>query len=335
MAARTIATEVFKGMVCSLESIGLSPPDLYAQTSLTPALIDDDEGRVPFERVVEFGLWVRAQRGETAGIRLAEAMASSEHFLLGYVLASSSTLGEAYEAWVRYRRIGFDGGAPYVLTQRDDEVELGCVYPDEAVQMLPGLLEGYLAYSLAKGRHITAERWNPTLVLIQGSESDRALYQSFFNAPVRNNADRTAIIFSSNLLQLPVVRSDPKLRKYLASTAERVLGELPKADTFVDEVRAKIMDALQEGHPTLDGIADQLHLSPRTVQRRLEKEDAAFGAVLDDVRRAAALEYLRDRHVAISEAAYLVGFSEPSTFYRAFRRWTGSTPADYRRSQLA
>lgn len=335
MSGRTIATEVFKGMVGSLDAVGLAASDLYAETSLTPQLVDDDEGRVPFERIIEYSLWIREKRGLSAGIRIAEAMASSEHFLLGYVLASSSTLGEAYEAWVRYRRIGFDGGAPYELTLRGDEAELGCVYADEAVQMVPALLEGYLAFSIAKGRYITGERWNPKLVLIQGPETDQALYQSFFNAPVHNNADRTAFVFSTSLLELPVAQADAKLRNYLASSAERALSELPKADTFVDTIRAKVMDALKHGQPTLDGVAEMLHMSPRTVQRRLEKEDSSFGAVLDDVRRAAALEYLRDRHVAISEAAYLLGFSEPSTFYRAFKRWTGSTPADYRRSQIA
>ena len=334
MSTRTVATEVFKGMVGSLHALGLSPSDLYAGTTLTPDLVDDDEGRVPFEHVVEFGLWIRDQRGQRAGILMAEAMASSEHFLLGYVLASSSTLGEAYESWVRYRRIGFEG-SPYELTVRHDEVELGCVYPDEAVNALPGLLEGYVAFSLAKGRHITGQRWSPNLVLLQGPETDADLYESFFDAPVQNHADRSAIIFSSRLLELPVVHADPRLRAYLENVADRVLAELPEAETFVDTVRSEVMNALKDGQPTLEGIADRLHMSPRTVQRRLEKEAASFGNILDSVRRAAALEYLRDRHVAISEAAYLLGFSEPSTFYRAFKRWTGSTPADYRRSQLA
>jgi AraC-like DNA-binding protein len=76
-------------------------------------------------------------------------------------------------------------------------------------------------------------------------------------------------------------------------------------------------------------------MSVRTVQRRLESEGTTFGALFDETRRAAALEYLRNPQMAIKEAAYRVGFSEPSTFYRAFRRWTGATPADYRRSLAA
>ncbi len=332
--ARSVAAEVFKAMIDSVATLGLSTADLYQETLLTPELVEGEEGRVPFEHVMAYAQWVDEKCGATAGIRIGDAMAISEHFLLGYVLANSSTLGQAYESWVRYRRLGFEG-IPYELTYRGNEVEIGCVYPEAAVHALPGLLEGYLAYVLAKGRHITQECWNPTQVFLQGEETDASLYQSFFGAPVRNGADRTAIIFSDSLLELPVVHADPKLRSYLEGVAEQVLRGLPEVETFVDEVRSEIMYALQHGQPTLEGVADKLHMSPRTVQRKLEKESQSFGALLDEVRRGAALEYLRNRHVAITEAAYLLGFSEPSTFYRAFKRWTGSTPADYRRSQLS
>lgn len=95
------------------------------------------------------------------------------------------------------------------------------------------------------------------------------------------------------------------------------------------------MAALICGSCTIEAVATALGLSVRTVQRRLESEGTTFGALLDETRREAALEYLRDPQIAIKEAAYRVGFSEPSTFYRAFRRWTGATPADYRRSLSA
>jgi AraC-like DNA-binding protein len=90
-----------------------------------------------------------------------------------------------------------------------------------------------------------------------------------------------------------------------------------------------------DGRCTLEAVAAVLGMSVRTVQRRLESEGTTFGALFDDTRRAAALEYLRDPQMAIKEAAYRTGFSELSTFYRAFRRWTGGTPADYRRSLAA
>lgn len=331
---RSIAAEIFKGMIGSLGELGLEEVRMYAETGLSSSLLESADGRVPFDRVIEFGVWVRDQRGPAAGIRVAESMAASQHFLLGYVLANCATLGEVFECWVRYRRIAFEG-APFEIEYRGDEVELGARYPSAAASQLPGLIEGYLAYTLAKGRYVTDEHWNPSLVLLQGAATDPHLYESFFGAPVKNGADITAIIFPSKLLDLPVRKSDPKLRAYLESVAESVLKELPKEESFVDDVRMHVMNALRSGQPTLEAIAEELHMSSRTLQRRLEREGASFGSVLDDVRRSAALAYLRDRHVAISEAAYLLGFSEPSTFYRAFKRWTGSTPADYRRSVSA
>jgi AraC-like DNA-binding protein len=89
---------------------------------------------------------------------------------------------------------------------------------------------------------------------------------------------------------------------------------------------------MQRGQYDMDSVATQLAISPRTLQRKLESEGTSFGEILDDSRQRAALEYLSRPEMSISETAFMLGFSEPSTFYRAFRRWTGKTPAQYRRA---
>jgi AraC-like DNA-binding protein len=119
-----------------------------------------------------------------------------------------------------------------------------------------------------------------------------------------------------------------RLRAAAASTAA---SGRPR-DAYRTRVRAVLAKLIADGRCSVEDVAKELAVSPRTLQRRLEQEGTTFGGVCDEARRAAALEHLRNPRVAIKEAAFLLGFSEPSTFYRAFRRWTGDTPANYRRA---
>jgi AraC-like DNA-binding protein len=100
---------------------------------------------------------------------------------------------------------------------------------------------------------------------------------------------------------------------------------------FATRVRATMQTLAADRRWSVEIVARELAVSPRTLQRRLERAGTTFNAVCDEIRRDAALLHLRDPRVPIKEAAFLVGFSEPSTFYRAFRRWTGDTPANFRR----
>jgi AraC-like DNA-binding protein len=106
----------------------------------------------------------------------------------------------------------------------------------------------------------------------------------------------------------------------------------PRPDEFVARVRIAMTKLLAAGRFGVDDVAKELAVSARTLQRRLERSGTTFGEVCDETRRDAALAHLRDPRLPIKETAFLLGFSEPSTFYRAFRRWTGDTPANYRRA---
>jgi AraC-like DNA-binding protein len=112
--------------------------------------------------------------------------------------------------------------------------------------------------------------------------------------------------------------------------ARTLLDQLPGPSDIVGHVREAIEAELQGGNPTLESIAKRLAMSTRTVQRRLREQGVLFNEVLDEMRFQAARFYLADRGIAGAEIAYLLGFADQSSFNRAFKRWTGQTPSDYR-----
>lgn len=106
-------------------------------------------------------------------------------------------------------------------------------------------------------------------------------------------------------------------------------------DSLLARVRRFLAEMLGDGAPSLGAIAQRLHMSPRTLQRRLELDGTSFHVLAGDVRRERALAYLADPKLPLAEVAFLLGFSAPSAFHRAFRKWTGRTPLQHRRSVLA
>jgi AraC-like DNA-binding protein len=130
--------------------------------------------------------------------------------------------------------------------------------------------------------------------------------------------------------------ADPLLSRVVLRHAEALLAERPAAaETTAGSVRRILTRLLgdDEAGCSLAAVSTSLHMSERSLQRRLADEGVTFDALLDELRRELALRYLADEKVAIAEIAYLLGYSEPSAFHRAFKRWTGTTPAEARQQR--
>jgi len=117
----------------------------------------------------------------------------------------------------------------------------------------------------------------------------------------------------------------------LADHARIPKQQIPQEPPGVSEVRRAIVEQLEGGEPSLERVAKQLAMSPRTLQRRLHEHSLRYADLLDSTREGAARSYLTDRQVSVAEVVYLLGFAEQSSFNRAFKRWTGKAPTEYRR----
>jgi AraC-like DNA-binding protein len=182
----------------------------------------------------------------------------------------------------------------------------------------------------------------PSAALIPGLEwwfqhdrpSDTSEYErTFAPAAVRFSAPAFGYVFDKSFLKLPLPQADANLNQIVRKHAELLLAELPRTRNLTEAVRELIVKELASGQPTAAQVAVRLRMNQRTLARRLQSEGTTFSALFDDLRRGLALRYLLRSDLRISEVVFLLGFSEVATFYRAFRRWTGQTPVEYRRSQ--
>ena len=333
-AAPTMSAKVLQSIVDCAERLGADRQEVVRLAGLDAAELTDPDGRAPMEAGARLGVVLRKLLGPSAAIQLGEASATEHATVLAYLIENCDDLGHAYRTVSRYRSIVMELTPP-VLEVAGDEARFGCAYPPPLVTNIPGTIELRLTFWLVKGRNVTGVDWTPREVHLQNEQSDPASYERVFRCPVINSASRTQLVFDAALLDTPVIGADSELRYFLKPIAEEIVSRLPQREGFLQSVQSCVAKVLKDGDSHLETVARELNVSTRTLQRRLGKENTSFGELLDETRRVAALEYLNDARISITDTAFLLGFSEPSTFYRAFKRWTGTTPANYRRSAHA
>ena len=175
------------------------------------------------------------------------------------------------------------------------------------------------------------EDWIPLAVEFQHSKpQDTTEHARLFRCPVIFDAPFNKLTFNSASLSLPIEQADEGLVRMLDRHAQELLAKYPPRDTVIDNARTVITRELNGGNPSLEHVAAQLGLSERTLQRKLQELGTSHNDLVEQIRRELAMRYLKEPDMAICEVAYLTGFSEPSSFHRAFKRWTGVTPGAFR-----
>ncbi|MCC6997792.1 MAG: AraC family transcriptional regulator [Deltaproteobacteria bacterium] len=156
------------------------------------------------------------------------------------------------------------------------------------------------------------------------------LEQFLGTSRLRWRAGGNGVALATEVLELPLLTSDPPLLSLLDRTAAQALAGRPAQSRLLGHVRQRIRDSLAEAPPTLEAVASALKMSPRSLQRHLAEEGVSFRALVEDARQELALEYVRDPRRPLGEIAFLLGYTELSPFLRAFKRWTGKTPSGFR-----
>jgi AraC-like DNA-binding protein len=200
--------------------------------------------------------------------------------------------------------------------------------PDE----FPEHTEIGFAQMVTGSRAFGVDPFTTAVRLAHADPGYRGEYERILGAPVTFGAHENAMLLEKRFLMHPIARQPRYAFAILSEHAERMLGELERAQTVRGRVEHLLMPALHTGAAGMDAVAARLGVSRRTLHRQLEAEGTSFAEVLDALRHQLALHYLAGERVSVNETAYLVGFSDPAAFSRAFKRWTGRSPRSARRA---
>lgn len=326
----TIAARALKKLLEVGPELGVEADAAFRQVGFDRAAWDDPDARVPISTL--HAIWeivvARAARPDCALVT-ARHYVPGDYDLVGFVCMNAATLRAALAHVIRYSRLWAD--EPTFEFASSCNLRLGYrhVFADR-----PGLWtanEAGLAEILHAARLVMQTHIEPTAVrMTHPAPTDTRAHTAFFGVPVEFGAMHNELVFSEEQLDAAVPRADEQLGAYLRTLANEALARRGDPDSLMERLRHGIAEGLLNGVPELPELAKKLGMSERSLRRRLEELGTSFRDVLDAVRKELALNHLKDRRLPLSEVAFMLGFSEPSTFHRAFKRWTGETPAAYR-----
>lgn len=330
----SVAAGFARALVQLAVRMGANRKRLCATAGLDPKLLDEQDNRVPLSTYRALMRAAKEETGDPAfALHFGEAFDMSELSIVGLIGGACETVGEAFAAMSRYERLIADiDGREHRLVLTLEGHDLWLIDTRDNPNDFPELTESSFA-RIASARH----RWPDGAPLLRGVEvthktpTYRAEYDRIFEAPVRFEAGRNALLLAGgDWLAARTPLPSRYLFGVLSERAEALLQDLHTSTSVRGHVESVLMPILHTGEANMVVVAERLAMSRQTLFRKLKAEGVTFEKVLDALRQRLATAYLADKKVSVNETAYLLGFSDPAAFSRAFKRWTGTSPRGMR-----
>ncbi len=326
-----ISVRVLQGIVAGAVARGVDAAELLAAVAIRPEVLADPDQRLPAEHADR--LWHHAARlsgDELLGVHVAELLQPALLGGLGFAVRSSATVGESYRRVARYMKLLVAVGG-LSLHEEGRLVRIRRSMHSDELRPSRHAQECLFMALLIIGRRGTDDPFRPQRVCFAHPAPTAApALEAAFGGPLSFAQPADELWLEARLLALPLRESEPALAAVLDRHLEEQARTLPTGATRLERVRAVLAVALRGGEPTLADTARRLSMSPRSLQRYLQQEGTTLQEMLQKLREDLARHHLAEQRESIAEIAFLLGFSDVSTFHRAFKRWTGQTPHEYR-----
>ena len=314
----------------TLRSSDIDPAPLFSQAGIDLPGVNDPGARFPTQRMLKlWGLAIEATGNPCLGLLAARQFQPAVLHGLGFAWLASDTLLDALHRLVRYSRF-INSAVEFHVQAQAHTTELVASVPDIFPNFVPAGVDLGMAMFLRMCQITAGQPLMPVQVAMQRPEPPcKAEFAEMFGPSIEYNAADNRLCFDNEQINRPLTTANPELARINDQTVVDYLARFDRSSIAM-QVRSRIIEQLPDGIPRQENIAETLHVSLRSLQRRLKEEETSYKDLLEDTRQALALQYLRESHRSIGEITYLLGFSEPSNFTRAFKRWTGKTPAEHR-----
>jgi AraC-like DNA-binding protein len=318
-----------------LKAIGIDLAVLLRKSGLPLTLWTTGQGRVTTEQ--HFRLWrtVRDLSEDPAvGLKLPGLVPVEQHHPAIIAAYHARTFREALQRFARYKILCCFEEMKFHESKGECSLEFHWILSRETPP--PLLLDVAFMASVEMGRRGTQRPLlRPLRLELSRSAEHREMYESAFGCPVKFKAKRDAIIFRSSDLDLPFVSYNAELLEMLTPQLDQQLARHKKKQSSTDQVKWVLKRLLGGPRPEINEVAKELGMSSRTLQRRITDEGSSYRQLLNDARHELARFYLKEPSLSVSEIAYLLSYEDPSSFFRAFHEWEGTTPSEWKTAPRA
>lgn len=316
-----------------IEESGLDAESIFLKYGVPASVMFDANARVSYTKTDQIMADAAAQSGDPFfGLKEAKYMLPANIGPLGFAWLASTTLRSAVERLNRYIK---SVNGKMQITQQDSKDGLQ-VFIDAAAPSADAYTRdtGNLASFTRMCRFIHGDEWNPKLVTVAyPAPSDTSYYFELFRCPVEFDAEQNSIYIDAKQADEQLIGANKQLAQLNDHIVVRFLA-IQNRDDIVNRVRSAILENLGQGGVNETTVAEALHLSTRNLNRKLKVENTSFKTLLLEIRSELANQYINDATLTLTEISYLLGFSEISSFSRAYKRWTGVSPSEARKSQI-
>jgi AraC-like DNA-binding protein len=320
------------GIQTGLKAMGLAPATVLRKCGLPLTLFSSGQGMVTTEQM--FALWRalgECSNDAAIGLKLASQVPLEQHHPVSIAAHHARTFRDGLQRMARYKILCCSEEMRLIEDKKEGSVEFNWLLSRELAP--PLLLDAAFASTLVLGRRGTGQSLHPLRVEMRRNDEHREIYEAYYGCPVKFKARRNAIFYRISDLDRPFLTYNAELLALLSPQLDQELARRKADQTVAGRVKWVLMRLLGGHRLEITDVAKELGMSCRTLQRRITEESTSFRQLVSDARRELAKHYLLQPSLSLGEAACLLGYEDPNSFFRAFREWEGTTPGEWRDMQ--
>lgn len=331
MKANTVSVRYLQGLLARAKSAGMDPEPLLNSREIPLSLLNEPTARISSEHYVAIAHEILTEINDEflrlGGIKRTKP---GTFAMMTHSVIHCRNLQRALFMAAKFYNLFLDD-IRFKISRRNDYVYLAIQWQNADLDWDHNTTDSCLVlmhrfFSWLCGQRISLSEVHLTIDKPDDSEE----YHTLFRCPIKFNQQQDALVFPAKLMDLPVMQTEDALKAFLKEAPGNLIVIPDNDNSVTAQVRSVIGKDFREEFPDFETVAGTLNTTPQTLRRRLKQENSSYQEIKDTMRRDAAIYYLSRTQYSINEIAELMGFSEPSTFHRAFKKWTGLTPGNYR-----